>query len=96
MFVLEELLEFKRVHGHCKVSQYDKDHKQLGRWVSTQRSDLGSLLHSKKVTDDVRCQINRLTELGFVWSVRSREKSTSNGLLLPPRASNGLKLPAKK
>ena len=57
------LVKYKQVHGHCQVSTQSKDHASLGNWVRTMR---GCRKRGKLSEERIR----RLTELGFVWSVR--------------------------
>jgi hypothetical protein len=34
-----ELLEFKKINGHCNVSRYDEKNEILGNWAQTQRGN---------------------------------------------------------
>ena len=79
-----ELVEFKRQHGHCNVSQNQGG--ELGRWVKWQRSRYGATQkwqdyikehgsdHGYKNKDHtaylVANQIDRLNALGFVWNCK--------------------------
>ena len=65
---LEELKEFKRVHGHCNVPTLYPSNKQLGSWVGTQRSQYFKFKDGKaaKITQE---RIDALNELGFQWVV---------------------------
>ena len=51
------LVEYQRLHGHCRVPT---DHASLGRWVSMMRGKRKQGKLSEK-------RIRRLDELGFVW-----------------------------
>ena len=57
-----ELVEFQRVHGHCRVSTLSKEQASLGNWVRTQRGRR----RKGQLTDE---QIRRLDALGFLWEV---------------------------
>eukprot|EP01114_Cavostelium_apophysatum_P018567 TRINITY_DN5772_c0_g1_i2.p1 TRINITY_DN5772_c0_g1~~TRINITY_DN5772_c0_g1_i2.p1 ORF type:complete len:1052 (-),score=297.29 TRINITY_DN5772_c0_g1_i2:10-3165(-) len=59
---LEELKEYKRVHGHCTVKQSEGS---LGRWVNIQR------LNAKTQRMDPN-RIKMLEEVGFEWNGRDR------------------------
>ena len=89
------------MYGHCRVSTYDKENKELGRWVATQRSELKHLVRSMNASDDDKYKIQQLNGIGFEWSIqrtpKKTEQSVSNGLRLPTHlpASNGLRLPTK-
>ena len=37
--LFQQLMEYKRVHSNCNVWTHDKANKQLGRWVSNQRTN---------------------------------------------------------
>ena len=57
-----KLLQFKEVHGHCRVpNRFKLDGFNLGTWVGTQRSTKDSLSHERR---------QRLDDLGFVWDAR--------------------------
>ena len=56
-----QLAAFKKRFGHCLVSTLSKDCATLGNWVRTQR------LHKRRGSLSAEC-IQRLDELGFVWS----------------------------
>jgi hypothetical protein len=58
----EQLVEFKRINGHCMVPNRHEEDKSLGRWVSDQRK-----YHSNDTIRQDRKII--LDEIGFVWSV---------------------------
>ena len=57
------LIEYKRVHGHCRVPAEWKEDVSLGYWVRTLR------VYRKrgKLSEE---RIRRLDELGFVWDGR--------------------------
>ena len=62
--LLERLIEFKKIHGHCNVPQKDGVNKRLGKWVNTQRT------HFKrgKLKPD---RVQQLKEVGFVWNTKA-------------------------
>ena len=57
----EQLVAFKKLHGHCNVPQCYKENKQLGKWVRNIRQRRDRL--SKK-------QIKLLDDIGFDWGTR--------------------------
>ncbi|MEI6491304.1 MAG: helicase associated domain-containing protein, partial [Verrucomicrobiota bacterium] len=62
--MLERLVDFKKVHGHCNVPQKGGGDKRLGRWVNTQRT------HFKR--GDIKPdRIRQLEEIGFVWNTQA-------------------------
>ena len=54
------LAEYRRVHGHCRVSTLSEEHGSLGNWVRTMRE----YKKRGKLSEE---RIRRLTELDFVW-----------------------------
>lgn len=70
-----ELKEFKRKHGHCKVPTKCKDNPQLGQWVDTQRQQYRRRYEGKHslMTDEREAALN---SIGFQWSLKN---GTSRG-----------------
>lgn len=62
--MLERLVEFKKIHGHCKVPQKCDQDKRLGKWVNTQRTRF----KRGKLEPD---RIHQLDEVGFVWNTKT-------------------------
>ena len=62
--MLERLIEFKKIHGHCNVPQKVGVNKRLGKWVNTQRT------HFKrgKLKPD---RVQQLKQVGFVWNTKA-------------------------
>ena len=56
--LFQQLVEYKRVHSNCNVWTHDKANKQLGRWVSNQRTNKETMSENKR---------NQLDSIGFVW-----------------------------
>ena len=65
----QELIDFKREHGHCKVP---RSAGSLGRWVSRQRDVFreGNFLDDRK---------ERLEAIGFAWSGQGQEGGEEEG-----------------
>ncbi len=59
-----KLLAFFMEHGHCRISQLSKTHKDLGRWVSYNR-----VRYSKKKLPIER--VLKLEAIGFEWDPMS-------------------------
>ncbi|MBE2283810.1 MAG: helicase associated domain-containing protein [Prosthecobacter sp.] len=57
----DELVAFRRQHGHPHVSKADKSHHSLDIWAKTQRM----YYHQGKLSAD---QIKRLESIGFSWN----------------------------
>lgn len=62
--MFDTLVEFKREHGHCNVSQRAHRHKQLAQWVRNQRA---AAKHKRRSITPER--VARLNELGFKWAL---------------------------
>lgn len=65
---MEELVKFKKIHGHCDVPAYD-DTKSLGIWcnstkVACRRFESGDDTRGRRI-DGYR--LRRLREIGFEW-----------------------------
>ena len=74
----QELLEFKSVHGHCKVPSQYTDNPSLGLWVKRQRGDYKSFCDrlamqqpSKNDTIVYGKRFQRLLDIGFVFDHRA-------------------------
>lgn len=65
----EELIKYKKKHGHCNVPQMYSLNESLGRWVAQQRAQYKRKMDGKSsyITDE---RIAALTKIGFVWSMR--------------------------
>ena len=61
--MLERLVEFKKIHGHCNVPQKAGENKRLGKWVNSQRTAnfRGKITPTRK---------QQLDSIGFVWNLR--------------------------
>ncbi len=59
----DNLAEYRRAHGHCRVSTLCEEERALGNWVHTQRTfrRLGRLEAER---------IARLDAIGFTWDLR--------------------------
>jgi hypothetical protein len=65
----EELVEYKKEHGHSMVPRDSQTHKALGKWVHNQRqlyrkNMQGKLRKGSGFSDE---RISLLNELDFVW-----------------------------
>jgi hypothetical protein len=56
------LMEYKKVHGHCRVPIQSREHRSLGTWGSRIRR----YKRQGKLSEE---RIRRLDELGFLWEV---------------------------
>lgn len=65
-----ELLEYKSVHGDCKVPQQYKSNKALGKWVAKQREQY-NLLKNGKRSFLTPYRVEKLQQAGFVWQIRT-------------------------
>jgi len=75
MVRFNDLVEFKRVHGHCIVPLGNTDNLPLVHWVKRQRRmyklKMAGRYHS--LTDE---RYRLLDDLGFVWDVRAESWET--------------------
>jgi hypothetical protein len=68
---LNELANYRKVHGHCNVPQRYRKNAKLGKWVDTQRYQHG--LHLKgKASAITLPRIQALESLGFEWGTSKR------------------------
>jgi Helicase associated domain len=80
----EELKQFKQRFGHCNVPARYTENRKLGIWVGAQRQQYRSLQQPRKGSTRRRPpplnqkRIDLLNELGFVWTVRSRDTTTAD------------------
>ena len=68
---LQQLEEYKAIHGNCRVPQRYKENPSLGIWVNTQRHRF----KSGKLPDE---QIAQLEAIGFQWSAYKNCSSSVN------------------
>lgn len=75
----DELKKFKAEHGHCNVPARYSKNRRLGIWVSSQRQQYKMLISAdvapseKRLTPLTQERIDLLNELGFTWTIRSRD-----------------------
>ena len=67
---LNELQEFRREHGHCRVPA-SHENKKLARWVSYQRAQYKYLMDGKK-SQLTKGKIKSLIALGFAWNLHRK------------------------
>ena len=70
---LVELIEFKRMNGHCNVPATWRHNKELGFWVGTQRK----YKRAGKLSEE---RVAALTSLGFEWEPKKAVSRMKNGL----------------
>lgn len=75
------LAEFRNENGHCNVPARYATNRRLGIWVSAQRQQYKVLkapidpTKPKRSSPLTQERIDLLDQLGFTWTVRSRESS---------------------
>ena len=62
----EELVEYKRDHGHCCVPRTYSENMSLGRWVKRQRHQY-KLKNDGKISTLKNERVTMLEQIGFVW-----------------------------
>ena len=65
-----ELVEFKALHGHCKVPRGYKENIKLSEWVHMQRKN-----YRKKLPSIIGERVDKLNEIGFLWDVKKANPS---------------------
>ena len=76
------LADFRRLHGHCRISTLSDDSRLLGNWVHTQRT-----LRKQGRLDEER--IDRLDAIGFTWDLRRERWDEMFAALEDYRDANG-------
>jgi len=64
-----DLLDYRKVHGHCRVPSCSKEHPQLATWVKCQRRQY-RLKREGKSSAMTTQRIKLLDDVGFSWEVR--------------------------
>lgn len=70
MVKFDELVEYKKKHGHCQVPHAYKENPRLARWAKRQRYQY-KLFKDGKPSAMTEQRITALEELGFVWDSHS-------------------------
>lgn len=74
-----ELLEFKRLYGHCIVPSNYENNTQLAVWVKRQRRQY-KFYSEGQATSMTQERIDKLEKLGFAWDCRkTKSEDGSNG-----------------
>lgn len=75
---IAKLKKFRQKHGHCNVTQQNKDDPSLGRWVRTMRSAFKQIQLGKNTrTKLTQSMIKQLEDLGFQWEIRNLSFATN-------------------
>jgi len=75
---LEQLKQYKEMHGHTNVPHLQKDPPGLGNWVAIQRKENSYRIGRRKVPMSCRGiglnerRMKDLNAIGFEWSLRNR------------------------
>ena len=91
----QNMLAFKRLHGHVNVPTKSSEQRALGRWVSTQRSvykrwkngefsvgpsgDGSTSSFAAENLAEIEQRIRRLDEIGFTWSLAPQGEDSRSG-----------------
>jgi len=66
-----KLTEFIREQGHSNISQHDKEHGKLGKWVKNQRYEYRKFMNKGLGPSRLgRDRIEKLESIGFQWRLR--------------------------
>lgn len=74
----EDLIEFRKIYGHCHVPHYYNENAPLAQWVKRQRYQYKLKVDGKRSTlSDERIRL--LNKIGFIWNryVASRSRPLS-------------------
>jgi hypothetical protein len=64
---LSELADYRKIHGHCNVTESYSENTELATWVGTQR--INYRLHLEGKTSSITfSRIQELESLGFEWN----------------------------
>lgn len=75
----DELIEYKREHGHCNVPRRYGPDKSLGVWCNNIRYSFRQLQGGKHPHNFISEEdIRRLDEIGFQWKLKSNPSSTDD------------------
>jgi hypothetical protein len=74
---LSELVDYRKIHGHCNVPHKYRENAKLASWVNYQRRNYK--LHLERKTSSMTlCRIHELECLDFMWKARiGRNKGTA-------------------
>lgn len=64
----EELIDYKKLHGHCNVPQRNDKYKKLAAWINSQRYHY-KRLYKNNLTQPYSERIMLLEKIGFEWTV---------------------------
>ena len=69
---LQDLVDYKRVHGHCNVPSRYAENRQLAIWVKRQRRQY-KFYCEKQPSAMTEERINRLNAVGFEWDLKAKK-----------------------
>lgn len=71
----DKLKAFKDKHGHCSVSQTDKDPelRRLGKWVNTQRTLYKGRMSNGRFITILPDRVEMLEKLGMIWNAKDAD-----------------------
>lgn len=82
----EELIDYKKTHGHCNVKR-DQNNSQLAMWVQSQRQ------RKKQLSKE---QIKKLNDVGFIWNTNKHNtQDMFNALKLYKKQHGHCNVPQK-
>jgi hypothetical protein len=85
---LKDLADYRRIHGHCNVSQNYSENPKLGSWVSNQRKHYKARVEGKQ-SPMTPFRIQDLERLGFEWDFQSAAWEEHWSQLADYRKMNG-------
>jgi len=69
---LQQLKEYKKIHGHCRVPHGYEEDPSFAEWIHRQRTTYASILKDPEETSAlVKDRMKQLEELGFNFTVHS-------------------------
>lgn len=66
----KQLIEYKAIHGDCKVPQHYKENRALGKWVAKQREQYKRMKKGQH-SFLTPYRLEKLEQVGFSWHIRT-------------------------
>ncbi|GKY95281.1 hypothetical protein MPSEU_000490100 [Mayamaea pseudoterrestris] len=66
----KQLVDYKAVHGDCKVPQHYKENRALGKWTAKQREQYKKMKKGEH-SFLTPYRLEKLEQLGFSWQIRT-------------------------
>ena len=74
----QQLLEYKKLNGHCNVPKCYKNNTKLAKWVTNQRTQFKHLCEGNK-SQMTPARLDKLNAIGFQWSFHRKSHMSKLG-----------------